>query len=528
MFAWNKLFSCSKSLQCRCSLQAKQLSRTYVSKQRKIKRSAQLSPHVAKSKIEVKSKKIKGSVPAHLTSNPVKKVRGNVPGRLTANLPSGGFSKLREVESNERIKFRALLEKIDSFEALKIQPDIRRAIMDGPLGKLEIRKPTVIQTLGIKIIRSRPIPSKRFDLHTYMLAAETGSGKTLAYLAPLLSELKDQENEPEWNLLKDAAVVRSIILVPTVELVNQVATTIEQISQHLDEPINYFACSHEVRGKQIQAKITKRTDVLISTPDKMLRVFEQYPPERFLEPCKFIVVDEADSLMDESFIASTQKAIQLATNIEKLVFCSATIPRKFDRSMRALYPDAIRIVSPSVHKMPGHVEFRVVEVFRSPYNDNKFLALQQALFAIHHDGTEPGLTKRVVVFVNNKNDVDKLANDLNDKGYPTVGVSGKVPSAERKRMIEDFVTLAKPAPESGARVKTLVTTDIMARGIDMQNVKNIILYDLPYSSVDLLHRSGRTGRLGRRGRVFLLINRKESQGWVKGLEKVIKKGLALA
>ena len=82
--------------------------------------------------------------------------------------------------------------------------------------------------------------------------------------------------------------------------------------------------------------------------------------------------------------------------------------------------------------------------------------------------------------------------------------------------------------ESGSKVKILVTTDLLARGIDMDNVRNVILFDLPYSSADLLHRAGRTGRMGKRGRVFLFVDKKESKSWVKGLEKVVRKGMALA
>jgi ATP-dependent RNA helicase MRH4 len=118
---------------------------------------------------------------------------------------------------------------------------------------------------------------------------------------------------------------------------------------------------------------------------------------------------------------------------------------------------------------------------------------------------------------------------LNEHHYPTVGIEGRMSLEERRKAADEFVNDPQDAAaDDKVRIKALVCTDLMARGIDMKRIRNVILYDLPYSSSDLLHRIGRTGRLNSRGRCLLFVSKKESQGWVRGLQKVIKSGLAIA
>lgn len=482
---------------------------------KKIKRSRTLSPNVK----SVKERK--------LQFNP----RNRSDKEFMAGPPNTGeFGRLKLVEKRDRIVHKSTIEKIKSFSSLRIEPTVREAIENDLLGHLQTRMPTPVQKLAIKAIRA----TKRTPdvLHTYLLAAETGSGKTLSYLAPLMSNLKDEEtnNPDEWEKMYKAPLVRSVVFVPTLELVSQVNDVVKKLTKSVK--LTSFASGQGVSNKSASAKLTKRTDILITTPDRFLNMFKDpVVAKGHLSHCKFAVVDEADTLMDESFCESTHAAIQLMTNLKDLVFCSATIPRSFDRLMKKTYPNAARIVTPGLHKIPRHIDFRVVEVFKPPFLNSKQLALQQALYAIHHDNTEEGLIKRVVVFVNKADDIEGIVDYLNEKGYPAVGAYGKIPRQERMQVLQDFVSPAKFLEENQdnkTKVKVLVTTDLLARGVDMQSIRNIVLYDLPYSSVDMLHRAGRTGRLNKRGRVLLFVTKKESQGWVKGIERTVRNGMALA
>lgn len=497
-------------------------------------------------------KDIKKMSPKHLSTE----LKMN-PAFLTGPPNSGEFARLRAVPPEERIKTANVISKIDTFEALKINNEVRESILNNVLGHLEYKKPSAIQTLGIRAIQAKRRHPDEF--RSFLLAAETGSGKTLAYLAPLLSKLKDQEDamrkihaqvnddKPSdtartsktmpWDYFSNLPVVRSLILVPTLELVSQVTATVKKISY--SAKVSSFAITNDISLKAVKENLeSRRIDVLITTPDKFLHSFKNEASLKgHLKFCQTVVVDEADTLMDKSFLESTQHVLSLTQHSElrDLVFCSATIPRNFDKTMRKFYPDIERIVTPSLHKIPRHIDFRVIEVFNPPYLNSKTLALQQALYAIHNDNTEQGIKKRVVVFLNHKKDIKPLADLLNSKGYDARYVSGDMDSNERKALVQEFVGPAEKLPTEGEeaskqpnKVQVLLTSDLLARGIDMDNVRNVILYDLPYSSVDLLHRSGRTGRMGKRGRVFLFVEKKESRGWVKGLEKVVKRGMSLA
>lgn len=489
----------TSTLTCQCNQ-----VRYYATKQ--IKRSRTLSPHVAKKQLTEKQSP-----------------KRNDNSRVTPGPPnSGEFARLQAVTKKDRIAHKNTIQKVENFKALKIDQTVREAIEQKLLGHLEFTKPTPIQTLAIKALRAkRKNPN---EMKSYLLAAETGSGKTLAYLSSILSHLKEQEKEESWERLREALIVRSVVFVPTLELVGQVSQTIKDIAS-----ISKVSCLAVGQGMSTKTKITRRIDVLITTPGRFLTMFNNSEAKGQLRHCKYAAVDEADTLMDESFVEETHKAVGLLQNVNQLVFCSATIPRWFDKIMRKTYPMAERIVTPGIHKIPRHVDFRVIEVFKPPFLNSKSLALRQALYAIHHDNTESGKLKRVVVFVNKTDSIDGIVKELNENEYPAVGISGKMTRDDRINLLQDFINPAKAIDENASvKVQVLVCTDLMARGIDMENIRNVILYDLPYSSVDLLHRAGRTGRIGRRGRVFVFVDKGESKSWVKGLERVVRNGMPLA
>lgn len=477
------------------------------------KRSRALSPNVAKGSL-------KGSGVKDTTD-----IQNKV-----GLLDSGNFAKLHIIDKKDRIITKSILDKVAEFNALRLHSEVRDCIEHDVLGHLQVIKPTNIQTLAIRAIQASRKKSRDDEetptadfLRTFLLAAETGSGKTLAYLAPLISRLKEQEATEEWAKMKNAPIVRSIILLPTLELVSQVSALVGLMSERLK--LNSVASSTGL--EQSDSVSGRRTDILITTPIRFLNLFQHQNSKGYLEHCKYLVVDEADTLMDDSFARATHQVIKSTPNLDTLVFCSATIPRRFDRVMRKIYPDTTRIVTPGLHKIPRHVDFKVIPVYKPPFLNSKELALRQALYAIHNDNTESGFVKRVIVFVNRSQDIESKVRMLNENGYPAVGTSKNITKQERLDIIQNFM-LPKPLDKEQSRTQVLVTNDLMARGVDLQNIRNVILYDMPFSSVDLLHRAGRTGRLGKRGRVLLFIDKKDNRGWIKGLERIVKNGMALA
>lgn len=464
----------------------------------------------------------------------------------------------------------AMIKEIKANTVLRSQNYVNsgtKVKTEGELNGLIIR-PTPIQTAAIKIINQKRGPGE--FLKVFTLAAETGTGKTWSYLAPLLQYLREQdiangaENYVEIGSEKDnedsvsnarkavleaksgidatssrspsiensddilrrprKAGIRSLILVPTHELVDQVYSTIQHTSSTLGT--SCFRWDIDSNFKVFMDAFKKGIDVFVSTPPKLVsltRYDSIKHPRALLGSVGFCVVDEADTLMDGSFIQDTYGILRNLPNLNTLVFASATIPAEFSKVVHKLFPDVVSITTPALHKLPKAIEFRVINAALDPYKGSKIKALAQTLYSIHCDGSEKGFEKRVIVFVNNKEDCAKVAKRLREKySDDTVYISGDDTPEERKAKVKTFIDPPKKLEDPKKPVlKVLVCTDLLSRGLNFTGIRNVVLLDVPHNSADLVHRSGRTGRMNQSGRVFLIINNKD-KSHVKGLPKVLR------
>lgn len=516
---------------------------------------------------------------------------------------SGKFSQLY----NEGGHMSIGESPIDNFNQLKIFPTVREAMIkeiksqyilknDNPQKSKDelVIKPTPVQIGAIRTI-NQARKSKAGELSenklaklsdadriqyelrianeiektkVFTIAAETGSGKTWAYLASLLSKLKDDDfsiwkNDPErLEGLKKSHSVRSIILLPTNELVDQVYDVLERTNefklenQHIPPDFKEFIQLPEnqkmglsiMKLSQGEAPVKLfrrletegRIDVLVTTPGKIVafsKLININRPFRIFANLQYCVLDEADTLFDDSFEKNTTDVIIHFPKLLDLILVSATIPKSFEKKLIRLFPDSkslIRIATPSLHKVPRTIKTMIIDADASPYNGSKPRALAQALYAISKDGTESGYVKRIIVFVNEKSEVDGIVESMISKyrvrPQDIVGVSGSVKIQDRKEMLEPFLKPAEPLEENdpnSSKVQILVTTDLLARGLNFQGVKNVILLGLPRNSVDLVHRLGRTGRMNQSGRVFIIVDKKSLKSWIKGLGSAIIRGLRI-
>ncbi|CUM62615.1 uncharacterized protein PRCAT00000169001 [Priceomyces carsonii] len=519
----------------------------------------------------------------------------------------GNFSSLQTPTAKGLQLTNNVLQNISSFDSLKIFPTVRAAMIEEIKegynlkstyikDKSEIElKPSPVQIAAIRKInqsRSRRLSNEKRSekrqtsiidelaknneqnrLKVFTIAAETGSGKTWAYLAPLLSKLKEQDLESfrtsrkAYEEFKNAPQIRSLILLPTHELVEQVYECVRRASllpYNLDQIItssvskdkDYVEFLNLPENKEsLNLSVLKwgsgdphtklfnaannKVDILITTPSKIIglaKLNNVSHPFKCLSRIEYCVVDEADTLFDKSWIVDTTSVIKKLRGCKDLVFCSATIPKEFKKTMSNMFPDShsiINIVTPQLHKIPKQIVLKVIDAQLSPYNGSKTRCLAQALYAIYNDGTEKGFVKRILVFVNEKKDVEPLVNVLINKfsfeGGDIIGVTGKDSATDRMAKIEPFLRPAEllDSDEDQSKIKVLVTTDLLARGLNFVGIKNVILMDLPNTSVDLVHRIGRTGRMRQSGRVFVIIDKKTRKSWIKGLPNAIKKGMTL-
>jgi ATP-dependent RNA helicase MRH4 len=481
----------------------------------------------------------------------------------------------------EEIKYGYNLKStyIKSKEELEIKPSPVQIAAIRKINQPRLRNVNAEKKLadkkasGQEILEDLQKSNEMNRLKIFTIAAETGSGKTWAYLAPLLSKLKEEDmrvfnmSEQSYADAKKTSIIRSVILLPTHELVEQVYDSLKraskasidleasvnkkilqdpQYARYLSLPENQTSLNLNVvkwgSGDSHQKLFDagrKRIDVLVTTPAKiqgLAKLNNVSRPFRLFNFVEYCVVDEADTLMDKSWIVDTTSVIRRLSKCKDLIFCSATIPKEFKKTLGKMFPDEfsiINIVTPSLHKIPKQINLKVIDAQLSPYNGSKTRCLAQALYAIHNDGTEQGYVKRILVFVNEKRDVQPLADTLIEKfGHreeDIIGITGADNADDRLAKIEPFLKPAELLEEDldGSKVKVLITTDLLARGLNFNGIKNVILMDLPNTSVDLVHRVGRTGRMRQSGRVFVIIDKKTGKSWIKGLPKVIKKGIPL-
>lgn len=430
-----------------------------------------------------------------------------------------------------------------------------------------------LEKAGTPLLKDMILENELNRLKIFTLAAETGSGKTWAYLAAILTNLKEADLRL-WQTGIDAykaamarKTVRAIILVPTHELVSQVYGTLKRAAQlplKLEEDLPANIRSHADYGpffgmpenqenlnlnvmqwgagdshkKLFDAVKQRRIDVLVTTPAKFSslgQLKDVLRPFSIFNFTEQIVVDEADSLLEKSWITDTLTVLQKCPRTRDLILCSATIPKEFEKSLKEIAKDDTihRIVTPQIHKIPPKIVVKVIDAQQAPYHGSKTRCLAQALYAIHNDGTEADYVKRIIIFVNNKKDVEPLAETLigkyNHREEDIAAVTGRDLPAERADKIAPFV---KPAVKIAddpdkSQIKILITTDLLARGLDFLGVKNVILMDVPSNSADLLHRMGRTGRMRQSGRVFILLDRKTGKSWIKGLPTAVKRGITI-
>lgn len=492
----------------------------------------------------------------------------------------GKYGGLIDNDKNLIRSSKLLTEKISDFSQLKIMPEVRSTLKliissetllnrnlisnDVSLNDKSVVefaeqiKPTPIQINAIQNITKKLMDNK---LQVHLIAGETGTGKTMGYLFPLINYLKRQEieNIEEWESLKDKAIIRSIILVPTHELVEQVYQTVMKVEPKLGLRTHKWASGSSYH--EFLESLKNRIDILVTTPGKILSLFKIkmiHRPDRILSRVKFLVMDEADTLMDQSWVEDSYQVIKHMTNANHLVFCSATIPAEFEKTMNRIFPTLNVIVSPSLHKINKKVNFKILNASLNPYKGSKMKVLAQTLYAIMRDNSDKGYEKRCVVFVNEKTSVMRIVETLrNQYGHDVQGLTGDDTIEERLSILAPFIQLpkilhptkteSKPSKKSSnikipnsnilieskgshlkdmetgdlAPLKVLVTTDLLARGMNFRGVSHVVLYDVPNTSVDLVHRSGRTGRMSQKGIVYMIID-KHSKSWAKGVPRVVR------
>jgi ATP-dependent RNA helicase MRH4, mitochondrial len=516
---------------------------------------------------------------------------------------------LSPLNYNLRNSIKERIASIMKFDQFKLLPVVQESILTQGLPDYIDVSPTPIQSVAIPALLTGTDDKKNtrkkkkgdidYNYDQFLLAAETGSGKTLAYLVPVIDNIKRteaieneqkekeaaekaKENEkrakerafelesPELseNLTSSAGRPRAIILVPTSELVSQVGAKVKAFAHTVKFRSGQISSSETPR--KIKSTVFKPDgiDILVSTPHLLSSIAKTDP--YVLSRVQHIVVDEADSLLDRSFGPITMEIIdKSASTLKQVILCSATIPRSLDTFLRKRYPDIRRLATPNLHAIPRRVQLGVVDVDQDPYHGNRNLACAEVIWSLGKSGETESMgpfnrymepeVRKIIVFVNEREEADEVAQYLQGKGIDAVSFSRdsekrqkqvleefteprRIPTTQqildkqRERRLEHsqipFTFPERTGPKvPEARVlkgtKVMVTTDLGSRGIDTLPVRTVILYHVPHSTIDFIHRLGRVGRMGKRGRGVVLVGKKDRKDVVREVREAMYRGQAL-
>jgi len=341
-----------------------------------------------------------------------------------------------------------------TFEALGLINPLLRA-----LAAENYEKPTPIQEKAIPhLLQGRDL----------LGLAQTGTGKTAAFALPLLQLLTGQ---PEKTRPKKA---RTLILAPTRELGVQIADAIKTYGRHLKVTSALFM-GGVAYGNQVRA-ISRGADILVATPGRLLDHVSQGTVD--LSETRFFVIDEADRMLDMGFIRDVRKLMKLLPRTKQSILFSATMPKEIEALAAEILRDPIRVTIPAKTVAVERIDQRVHHVA----SGNKHAMLVRLL-----DQPEFG---RVIVFTRTKHAANRVAERLLKGGVPTEAIHGNKSQAARQKALENL---------RNGKVRVLVATDILARGIDVDSVSHVINYELPNVPEDYVHRIGRTARAGSDG-----------------------------
>lgn len=346
------------------------------------------------------------------------------------------------------------------FSNLGLNEKVLRAIDD-----MGFEEPSKIQEEVI------PVVLEGFDV---IGQAQTGTGKTLAFGAPILSKLDKTEGK-----------INTIILTPTRELAIQVNDELNRIAKFSRVKLLPVYGGQPI-DRQINA-LRRGIDIVVGTPGRVLDLIRRNVIN--LSNIKFLVLDEADEMLDMGFIDDIEEIIKNCNKDRQTMLFSATMPdeiRKLSRKYMADDTKHISIVKSTV------TVATVSQFYYEVKQKDRFEALCRII-----DVDEP---TSAIIFCKTKKGVDELVEALEVRGYDAEGMHGDMSQGQRLSTLRRF---------KEGNLDFLVATDVAARGIDVENVSHVINYDLPQDTESYVHRIGRTGRANKEGTAYTLVTSRE-------------------
>lgn len=339
-----------------------------------------------------------------------------------------------------------------------------------------------------------PIQEKAIPIvleHKDLIAcAQTGTGKTGAFVLPILNKLIDKNNKDTDTL----------ILVPTRELAIQIEQQIQGLSYFIS--ISSMAVYGGGDGKEwILQKdaLMNGADIIVATPGKLLAHLQMGYVN--FKKVKHLVLDEADRMLDMGFIDDIQQIISYLPKERQTLMFSATMP------------NSIKLLANKILKQPEEIILSISKPAEG-VEQNAYLAYDaQKDNLLAHILNERKTYDSIIIFTSAKLKINEIVHSLSRSGFKAVGISSNLEQDRREQVLQDF---------RSKKIRILVATDVMSRGIDVKEINMVINYDVPHDAEDYVHRVGRTARASTKGEAITLINPRDMYKFAK-IEKLIEK-----
>ena len=359
-----------------------------------------------------------------------------------------------------------------TFEDLGISKNILES-----LEKIGYKTPTIIQEKAIPVI---------LQGKDIIAQAQTGTGKTAAFGIPIVENVQPKIKQ-----------IQALIIVPTRELAVQVAEEIKKIGKTKKLYILTTYGGKSI-GRQIHF-LRKGNDVIVvGTPGRIKDLINR--GELKLNNLKFLVLDEADRMLDMGFIEDIEYIISKTPKTKQTLLFSATMPKNvLQLAQRFLKEDYQKIVVSPKKIVVDKIKQKAYIV-----KGKKINKLQKLL--------EENTQKKSIIFTQTKKGAEELAQKLKKAGFSVEAIHGDYSQKKRENVIKKF---------KNSKVQILVATDVASRGLDIKDVDIVYNYDFPKDSESYIHRIGRTGRAGKSGKAISLVEPCENK-FLKKIEKITK------
>jgi superfamily II DNA/RNA helicase len=321
--------------------------------------------------------------------------------------------------------------------------------------------------------------------------AQTGTGKTAAFALPILHRILENRVRPQPK------TCRVLVLSPTRELSGQILDSFNAYGRHM-RLTSALAIGGVPMGRQVRS-VMQGVEVMVATPGRLLDLVQSNGLK--LNQVEFLVLDEADRMLDMGFINDIRKIVGKLPIKRQTLFFSATMPKDIAELAEAMLRDPARVAVTPVASTVERIVQRIIQVDHTA----KPAILAQLL--------KQEAVNRALVFTRTKHGADKVVKSLERAGISANAIHGNKSQNHRERVLAAFRT---------GEIRTLVATDIAARGIDVDGISHVVNFDLPNVPETYVHRIGRTARAGAEGTAISLIAGAEEMGFLRDIERLIR------